>query len=76
MKRNVIFLMRVPYFHSRSRLSDAVKIAGEPHLIPSRDSINDSCEDVTVLEIFTQQQVQQRQSLSLLFIAAHEGSRR
>lgn len=74
MKRNVIFLMHTPYFRSRSRLNDAVKIAGEPHLIQSQDSINDSCEDVTVLEIFTQQQVQQQQSLSLLFIAAHERS--
>lgn len=63
------------YFHSHSWPSDAVKIAGEPHLIPSQDSIKDSCEDVTVLETFTQQQVLQQQSLSLLFIAVHERSR-
>lgn len=55
------------HFHSRSRLSDAVKIAGEPYLISSQDSIKESCEDMTVLETFTQQQGQQQQSLSLCF---------
>lgn len=57
MKRNVTFPM-----HPLTN-----PIAGEPHLIPSQDSIKDSCEDVTALETFTQQQVQQQQSLPSAF---------